>query len=273
MYSPARSSASALGPRVGERPDRARGPKCGYRVAAATAARMASSLAGRPRSSEAGPYGLPHTGVSVACRLPPAAGQRSRVHHAVADGSDERGRRRLRRCVVSGDRGAYLRPVRDDCDRGACHPGHFRDRGQSVLQRCPCFTARRCRDEARHALAHPPSTMPGDVNGARHGRRPAAAHTRAAPPEPLDGDAPARRPPWSTSTTGVRRLSRARRYGSGPGKGSPRAWPARRFRPRPDTGSRPASSGGDGPRAARPSPPARPTSAATGAQTPTPRPS
>ena len=43
-------------------------PACGYRVAVASAARMASSPAGWPFSSEYGPYGVPHTSVPVACR-------------------------------------------------------------------------------------------------------------------------------------------------------------------------------------------------------------
>src|ERR1035438_5902922 len=41
---------------------------CGYRVAVASAARMASSPAGWPFSFEYGPYGVPQTGVPVACR-------------------------------------------------------------------------------------------------------------------------------------------------------------------------------------------------------------
>jgi ATP-dependent DNA ligase len=40
----------------------------GYRVAVASAARMASSPTGWPFSFEYGPYGVPHTGVPVACR-------------------------------------------------------------------------------------------------------------------------------------------------------------------------------------------------------------
>ena len=39
----------------------------GYRVAVASAARMASSPTGWPFSFEYGPYGVPHTGVPVAC--------------------------------------------------------------------------------------------------------------------------------------------------------------------------------------------------------------
>jgi len=40
----------------------------GYRVAVASAVRMASSPTGSPFSFEYGPYGVPHTGVPVACR-------------------------------------------------------------------------------------------------------------------------------------------------------------------------------------------------------------
>jgi hypothetical protein len=48
-----------------------------YRVAPASAARMASAPAGWPFSFEYGPYGIPHTGVLVACRRPSASGPAS----------------------------------------------------------------------------------------------------------------------------------------------------------------------------------------------------
>lgn len=49
----------------------------GYGVAAARAARMASIPAGSPFSFEKGPYGVPHTGVPVACRQLSARGPAS----------------------------------------------------------------------------------------------------------------------------------------------------------------------------------------------------
>jgi hypothetical protein len=56
-----------------------RGPRqlAGYRVGVASAARMASSPAGWPFSFEYGPYGVPHTGVPVACRQLSASGPAS----------------------------------------------------------------------------------------------------------------------------------------------------------------------------------------------------
>jgi hypothetical protein len=52
-------------------------PACGYRVAVASAARMASSPAGWPFSVEYGPYGVAHTGVPAACRQLSASGPAS----------------------------------------------------------------------------------------------------------------------------------------------------------------------------------------------------
>ena len=49
-------------------------PTCGYRVAVASAARMASAPAGWPFSFEGGRYGVPHTGVPVAGRQLSASG-------------------------------------------------------------------------------------------------------------------------------------------------------------------------------------------------------
>ena len=52
-----------------------------------SAARMASSPAGWPFSSEYGPYGVPHTGVPVACRQLSASGPASTTLYPTIAGS------------------------------------------------------------------------------------------------------------------------------------------------------------------------------------------